>query len=140
MSAMSDLSSTTRPVRPPAIRGPARPAARFPFPAPTRLAIPASDWEALVATRANAVVVGHEDAAPGAALEKLHEAARGCFLGMAVEDDCGHEQYGASHGGAGGVSCEPGANRLGDRVRDVGGPGTGEKPDDCVHLRLVLVP
>ena len=59
---------------------------------------------------------------------------------MAVEHDRGHEQHGASHGGAGGVSREPGANRLGDRVRDIGGPGTGQKPDDCVHLRLVLVP
>ena len=35
----------------------------FTVPAPTRLAIPASDWQALVATRANAVVIGHEDAA-----------------------------------------------------------------------------
>jgi hypothetical protein len=43
----------------------ARTTARFTVPAPTRLAIPASDWEALVATRANAVVVGHEDAALG---------------------------------------------------------------------------
>src|SRR5437764_320945 len=85
------------------------------------------------------VVVGHEDAAPGAALEKLHEASRGCFLGMAVEHDRGHEQDRASHGGAGGVSREPGANRLGDRVRDIGGPGTGAKPDDCGHLRLVLL-
>jgi hypothetical protein len=34
-------------------------------PAPARLSIPASDWEALVATRANTVVVGTEDAALG---------------------------------------------------------------------------
>ena len=32
---------------------------------PTRLAIPASDWETLVLTRANTVVVGNEDAALG---------------------------------------------------------------------------
>jgi hypothetical protein len=30
-----------------------------------RLAIPASDWEALIATRVNTVIVGHEDAALG---------------------------------------------------------------------------
>jgi hypothetical protein len=41
----------------------ARPPTHFSVPAPARLAIPASDWEALVATRANTVVVGHEDAA-----------------------------------------------------------------------------
>jgi Sigma-54 interaction domain len=34
-------------------------------PAPARFAIPASDWEALVATRVNTVVVGHEDDALG---------------------------------------------------------------------------
>jgi hypothetical protein len=43
----------------------ARPPAHFAVPVPARLAIPASDWEALVATRANTVVVGQENAALG---------------------------------------------------------------------------
>jgi hypothetical protein len=51
---------------PPAHFAPAASARRSPaLPAPTRLAIPVSDWEVLVATRANAIVVGNEDAAMG---------------------------------------------------------------------------
>ena len=43
----------------------APPPARFPIPASVRLAIPATDWQTLVATRANAIVVGNEDAVLG---------------------------------------------------------------------------
>jgi len=56
----SDVSDDHRTEPPAAIRPPAPV-----IPAPARLAILASDWEALVATRANTVVVGNEDAALG---------------------------------------------------------------------------
>lgn len=55
----SDLTDTLRPPVPGAIPPPLR---RL-MPVPARLPIPAGDWQSLVATRANAVVVGQEDAA-----------------------------------------------------------------------------
>jgi hypothetical protein len=41
------------------------PPTTFTIPAPARLAIPTDDWDALVATRANTIVVGNEEAALG---------------------------------------------------------------------------
>ena len=61
VGSKSDVSDTRRPQPPSAIPSPA-PAV---LSAPARLTIPTSDWDALVATRANTVVVGNEDAALG---------------------------------------------------------------------------
>ena len=55
-----DLSETLR--RPPAVQTVA-PVIRRLMPVPARLPIPAADWQALVATHANTVIVGEEDAA-----------------------------------------------------------------------------
>jgi hypothetical protein len=55
----SDLVETPRPPLPGAVPPPIR---RL-MPVPARLPIPAVDWQTLVATRANTVVVGQEDAA-----------------------------------------------------------------------------
>ena len=55
----SEVTGSIR-VQPPIV---ARPPERLAALPPTRLAIPASDWETLVLTRANTVVVGSEDAA-----------------------------------------------------------------------------
>jgi Sigma-54 interaction domain len=55
----SDLVDTLRPP----LAGAVPPPIRRLMPVPARLPIPASDWQTLVVTRANAVVVGQEDAA-----------------------------------------------------------------------------
>ena len=55
----SDLTDS---LRPPPAGGLPTPLRRL-MPVPARLPIPAGDWQTLVATRANAVVVGQEDAA-----------------------------------------------------------------------------
>ena len=59
MGTPSDVSERSRPSAPARLPAPLR---RL-MPVPARLPIPASDWQTLVATQANAVVVGQEDAA-----------------------------------------------------------------------------
>ena len=56
-SGVPDALHTPQAVTPPLVRRS--------IPAPARLAIPAGDWHTLVATRANTVVVGTEEAVLG---------------------------------------------------------------------------